>query len=81
MASFSCNAGYSLSGSGSSICQTAGGGTWNEPTPTCIPGDEMILIFYLVLSNNDDPTVMYISWQIESQIRYLYLLIHLGLVS
>ena len=30
---FLCNAGYSLSGNGYSICQADG--TWNLPTPTC----------------------------------------------
>ena len=37
MATFSCDSGYSLSGSSSSICQADG--TWNPQTPTC--GNEM----------------------------------------
>ena len=46
MASFSCNPGYSLSGSDSSICLMSEGGTWNEQTPACIQGqgDEMIQV-------------------------------------
>ena len=43
MASFSCNPGYSLSGSDSSICSTSMGGIWNEQTPSC-QGDEMITV-------------------------------------
>ena len=39
MASFSCNPGYSLCGSDSSICQASGGGTWNHQTPACIQDD------------------------------------------
>ena len=39
MASFSCNSGYILSGSDSSICLTSGGGTWNDQTPTCTRSD------------------------------------------
>ena len=49
MASFSCNPGYSLSGSDSSICKTAGGGTWEHPTPTCILGEEWF--YYMQVEN------------------------------
>ena len=45
VASFSCNSGYSVSGSDSSICQTFEGGTWNEQTPVCIQGGEIINSF------------------------------------
>ena len=44
MASFACNFGYSLSGSDSSICQDSEGGTWNEQTPSCIQGDEILIV-------------------------------------
>ena len=44
VASFSCNPGYSLSGSDSTICQTSEGGTWNEQAPSCIQSDEMIIV-------------------------------------
>ena len=37
MASFTCNDGYFLSESDSSVCQDSGGGTWNLQTPTCQP--------------------------------------------
>ena len=47
MASFSCNPGYSLSGSDSNICQTFGGGTWNKQMPECFQGDEIITVFCL----------------------------------
>ena len=47
MASFSCNPGYSLSGSDSSICLMSEGGTWNEQMPECIEGDEIITVFCL----------------------------------
>ena len=52
MASFSCNHGYSLSGSDSSICQTSEGGTWNKQTPSCIQGDEMIIVIIMLLIIN-----------------------------
>ena len=42
MASFSCNHGYSLSGSDSSIFLISQGGTWNEQTPICIRGGQII---------------------------------------
>ena len=45
MASFSCNFGFSLSGSNSSICQISAGGTWNPHIPICIQGDEIIQYF------------------------------------
>ena len=35
-ASFTCNSGYTRSGSSSSICQNSGG--WNEYEPTCNKG-------------------------------------------
>ena len=51
MASFSCNFGYSLSGSDSSICQISGGGTWNPHIPICIQGDEITTLFCLLVSH------------------------------
>ena len=44
MASFSCNPGFSLSRSNSSIYQDSGGATWNQQTPICIQGDKMITV-------------------------------------
>ena len=54
MASFICNDGYYLSGPNSSICQTFGGGYWNQQTSKCIQGDEVItvLLFLCIKTAN-----------------------------
>ena len=44
MASFSCNHGYSLSGSDSSICLDSK--TWSKPAPSCLQG-----VSYIVSAN------------------------------
>ena len=36
LASFTCNSGYNLNGSDSSICRNSG--NWNQETPTCDRG-------------------------------------------
>ena len=51
MALFSCDVGFSLSGSSSSICQDSG--NWSQETPTC--GNE-INIFLL----KNDKSILYI---------------------
>ena len=47
MASFSCDPGYSLSGSDSSICHASGGGTWNQETSTCIQEGILLVLNFL----------------------------------
>ena len=71
LAYFSCDPGYSLSGSSSSICQTFGGGTWNPETPTCI--QEGILLFLKFLMQNFITKIGYllISIQLAKQSKII----------
>ena len=41
--SFTCNYGYTLSGSNSTTCQNSG--LWNQETPTCDQGNVRIRLF------------------------------------
>ena len=43
-ASFTCQSGYSLSGSSSIICTNSG--NWNEPLPTCKQGNQILQHIY-----------------------------------
>ena len=80
MASFSCNPGYSLSGSDTSIYQDSGGGTWNQQTPTCIQGDKMItsfccfIVFYLDVQHKTNfSTKIFTKWSNKlKQINHNY---------
>ena len=50
MVTFSCNDGYRLSGSDSSICVDLR--TWSEPTPTCVEGNLHTIL--LIILNSDE---------------------------
>ena len=53
MASFTCDDGYTLSGSESSICQVSK--TWSEQTPQCIPGNCTV---YTIIHNSQNMLII-----------------------